>query len=71
VRSSIATAVFVNAASVSLALPKSNDGRPSALGPSTCLMIFTWARSCAPRVRAHSRFAAAIEAIVPISSACV
>ena len=71
VRSSIATAVRVNAASVSFALPKSNVGAPSAFAPSTDLMIFTCARSCAPSVRAHSCFAFDIFPIVPSSSACV
>jgi hypothetical protein len=71
VRSSMATAVRVKAASVSVASPKSKNGLASALLPSTLLMMRTWARSWAPSVRAHSRLAAAMRPIVPISSACV
>ena len=71
VRSSIATAVFVNAASRLVGLAEVEDGPALGLGPEHLLDDLHVRALVRAEGARPPRFAADIEAIVPISSACV
>src|SRR5215216_4498174 len=69
VRSSIATAVLVKAASLSVMPRKLKNGLATAFVPRTVFKILTCASSCAPRTRAQRSLSGRMAATVPSRTA--